>query len=157
MSLKPDLVFNDAPNTSELVANVFHVESSLNKPSKDMFKTLQPDGPIIEDWTSDSKDEIDIESVPKQKEPSFASSSKHVKTPREFVKKVEHPKQAENLRTNNQQSRDADAAFDVKEIENDVHVSPSGSDKTANKKHDDKAKRVDKGKSHVDLPTIVRD
>nr|GEZ34422.1 hypothetical protein [Tanacetum cinerariifolium] len=38
--------------------------------------------------------------------------------------------------------------------ENEVHVSPSGSDKT--KKHDDKAKRDDKGKSHVDLSPVVR-
>nr|GEZ25041.1 hypothetical protein [Tanacetum cinerariifolium] len=41
------------------------------------------------------------------------------------------------------------------ENENEVHVSPSGSDKT--KKHDDKAKRDAKGKSHVGSPTGVRD
>nr|GEW20241.1 ribonuclease H-like domain-containing protein [Tanacetum cinerariifolium] len=46
--------------------------------------------------------------------------------------------------------------FDA-ENENYVHVSPSGSDKTANKKHDDKAKRADKGKTHVDSPIGVRD
>nr|GEY85799.1 hypothetical protein [Tanacetum cinerariifolium] len=51
----------------------------------------------------------------------------------------------------------ADAAFDVKENDNDDHVSPSGSDKIDNKKHDDKAKRDDKGKSPVDSPTRVRD
>nr|GFC22436.1 hypothetical protein [Tanacetum cinerariifolium] len=49
----------------------------------------------------------------------------------------------------------ADAAFDVKENENEVYVSPSGSDKT--KKHDDKAKRADKGKSPIDLSMGVRD
>nr|GEX85842.1 hypothetical protein [Tanacetum cinerariifolium] len=38
-----------------------------------------------------------------------------------------------------------DAAFDVKENENDVHVSTNRSDKTDNKKHDEKAKRDDKG------------
>nr|GFA75058.1 uncharacterized mitochondrial protein AtMg00810-like [Tanacetum cinerariifolium] len=45
----------------------------------------------------------------------------------------------------------ADAAFDVKENENEneVHVSPSRSDKTDSKKHDEKAKRDAKGKSHV--------
>nr|GEY48999.1 hypothetical protein [Tanacetum cinerariifolium] len=42
----------------------------------------------------------------------------------------------------------ANDAFDVKENEHEVHVSPSGSDKT--KKQDDKAKRDDRGKSHVD-------
>nr|GEY63957.1 hypothetical protein [Tanacetum cinerariifolium] len=56
--------------------------------------------------SSDSKDETEIESVPKQKEPSFVLTFKHVETLRKSVKKVEHPKQAENLRTNNQKSRD---------------------------------------------------
>nr|GEX26598.1 hypothetical protein [Tanacetum cinerariifolium] len=51
----------------------------------------------------------------------------------------------------------ADAAFDVKEIENDVHVSANESDKNDNKKHDEKAKRDDKGKSHVDSLIGVRD
>nr|GFD19414.1 hypothetical protein [Tanacetum cinerariifolium] len=49
----------------------------------------------------------------------------------------------------------ADAAFDDKENESEVHVSPSSSDKT--KKHDEKAKKEAKGKSHVDLFTRVRD
>nr|GEU95244.1 hypothetical protein [Tanacetum cinerariifolium] len=51
----------------------------------------------------------------------------------------------------------ADAAFDVKENLNDVHVSANGSDRTDNKKHDEKAKRDDKGHSHVDSPIGVRD
>nr|GEX32668.1 uncharacterized mitochondrial protein AtMg00810-like [Tanacetum cinerariifolium] len=105
MPPKPDLVFNDAPNDSESVANVFNVESSLNKPSKDMSKTLRHDAPIIKDWISDPEDETDIEYVPKQKEPSFVLTFEHVKNPRESIKKVEHPKQANNLRTNNQKSR----------------------------------------------------
>nr|GEZ61999.1 retrovirus-related Pol polyprotein from transposon TNT 1-94 [Tanacetum cinerariifolium] len=46
----------------------------------------------------------------------------------------------------------ADAAFDVKENEHEVHVYPSGSDKT--KKHDDKAKRDAKGKSLVNMPEL---
>nr|GEV51042.1 hypothetical protein [Tanacetum cinerariifolium] len=51
----------------------------------------------------------------------------------------------------------ADAAFDVKENENDAHVFANESDKTANQKHDEKAKRNDKGKSLVDSLTGVRD
>nr|GEV44395.1 uncharacterized mitochondrial protein AtMg00810-like [Tanacetum cinerariifolium] len=102
MPLKPDLVFNDAPNASETISNVVNVESSTNKPSKYMSKTLRPDAPIIKDWISDSEDEIENESVPKQKEPIFVPTFEHVKTPRESVKKAENPKQAENLRTNNQ-------------------------------------------------------
>nr|GEU92401.1 60S ribosomal protein L35 [Tanacetum cinerariifolium] len=43
----------------------------------------------------------------------------------------------------------ADAAFDVKENENDVYVFANGSDKSDNKKHDEKDKRDDKGKSPV--------
>nr|GEY10525.1 hypothetical protein [Tanacetum cinerariifolium]GEY10535.1 hypothetical protein [Tanacetum cinerariifolium] len=105
MPFTPDLVFNDAPNASETVTNVVNIESSSNKPSKDMSKTLRPDAPIIEDYIFDSEDETKIESVPKQKEPSFVPTSKHVKAPREYVKKVEHPKQAENLRTNHQKYR----------------------------------------------------
>nr|GEU34700.1 putative ribonuclease H-like domain-containing protein [Tanacetum cinerariifolium] len=97
----PKSLENDRYNT----ANVVHVESSTNKPSKDKSKTLRPDAPIIEDWISDSENKTKCESVPKQKEPSFVPTSKHVKTPRESVKKVEHLKQAENLRTNNQKSR----------------------------------------------------
>nr|GEV10350.1 ribonuclease H-like domain-containing protein [Tanacetum cinerariifolium] len=104
MPPKFDLIFNDAPNASKTVAHVFNVESSTNKPRKDMSKTHMPDAPIIEDWISDSENETENESVPIQKEYSFVLTSKHVKTPREFVKKAEHPKQAENLRTNNQQN-----------------------------------------------------
>nr|GEU72906.1 hypothetical protein [Tanacetum cinerariifolium] len=46
------------------------------------------------------------------------------------------------------QNTDADTTFEVKEIESSVHVSPSSCDKT--KKHDDKTKREEKGKSLVD-------
>nr|GFC56782.1 putative ribonuclease H-like domain-containing protein [Tanacetum cinerariifolium] len=49
----------------------------------------------------------------------------------------------------------ANVAFDDKENESTLHVSPSSSDKT--KKHDEKAKREAKGKSLVDLSTRVRD
>nr|GEV07491.1 kinase-interacting protein 1-like [Tanacetum cinerariifolium] len=100
MPPKPDLVFNDAPKASEIVPNVVNVESSSHRP-----KPLRPDAPIIEDWTSDSKDEYEIECMPTQKEPSFVQTSEPVKTPRASVKIVEHPKQAENLRTDNQKSR----------------------------------------------------
>nr|GEU67918.1 hypothetical protein [Tanacetum cinerariifolium] len=51
----------------------------------------------------------------------------------------------------------ADDAFKVKENENDVHVSANESHKTDKKKHDEKAKRDDKGKSLVDSITGVRD
>nr|GEU71995.1 hypothetical protein [Tanacetum cinerariifolium] len=86
---KPNLIFNDVtPTASVSITNVLNVESSLTKPSKDMSKTLRPDASIIEDWTFDSEDKTEIESVPKQKEPSFVPTSEHVKTPRKSVKKV---------------------------------------------------------------------
>nr|GEZ24128.1 hypothetical protein [Tanacetum cinerariifolium] len=83
---KPNLVFNDAHNASETITNVVNVESSSNKPSKDMSQTLNPDALIIKDWTSDSEDETEIEFVPKQTKPSFVPTTKHVKTPRKYVK-----------------------------------------------------------------------
>nr|GEW43643.1 hypothetical protein [Tanacetum cinerariifolium] len=66
-------------NDSESVATVLNVESSTNKPSKDMSKTLRPGAPIIEDWISDSKDKTKNEFVPKQREPIFVKSFEHVK------------------------------------------------------------------------------
>nr|GEX85245.1 putative ribonuclease H-like domain-containing protein [Tanacetum cinerariifolium] len=51
------------------------------------------------------------------------------------------------------QNTDVDATFEVKEPESAVHVSLSSSAKT--KKHDDKTKRVAKGKSLVDKPITV--
>nr|GEZ41411.1 retrovirus-related Pol polyprotein from transposon TNT 1-94 [Tanacetum cinerariifolium]GEZ41737.1 retrovirus-related Pol polyprotein from transposon TNT 1-94 [Tanacetum cinerariifolium] len=98
---KPDLVFTDDPNASESVANVFNVESKTHKPSKDMSKTYRLDVPIVEDWISDSEDETEIESMPKQRESSFVKSTERVKTSRESIKKVEHNKQAENLNCDN--------------------------------------------------------
>nr|GEW73637.1 hypothetical protein [Tanacetum cinerariifolium] len=63
----------------------------------------------------------------------------------------------DNANPQNTNNDIADAAFDVKEKENDVYVSANGSDKTDNKKHDEKSKRYDKGKSPVDSLTGVRD
>nr|GEZ47967.1 hypothetical protein [Tanacetum cinerariifolium] len=71
MPSKPDLVFHAAPPASETVPNVVHVESSTNKTSKELSKTTRPDALIIEDWTSNSEDESEPESVSNQKEPSF--------------------------------------------------------------------------------------
>nr|GEU47961.1 hypothetical protein [Tanacetum cinerariifolium] len=89
MPHNPNLVFNDALPANETVPNVVHVESSTNKNSKEMSKTLRPDASIIEDWTSNSEDESEPESVSKQNEPSFVSTNEHVKTPRAFVKTIQ--------------------------------------------------------------------
>nr|GEZ90277.1 ribonuclease H-like domain-containing protein [Tanacetum cinerariifolium] len=81
-----EILLEPSSNKLLLVPDVVNVESSLTKPSKDLSKTFRPDAPIIEDWTSNSEDEYEIVSVPKQKEPTFVQTSKHVKTPRESVK-----------------------------------------------------------------------
>nr|GEV06839.1 zf-CCHC domain-containing protein/UBN2 domain-containing protein [Tanacetum cinerariifolium] len=74
---KPDLVFTDDTNASESVANVINVELSKHNSSKDKSKTHRHDAPIIEDWISEFEDETEIESVPKQREPSFVKSTEH--------------------------------------------------------------------------------
>nr|GEU51528.1 putative ribonuclease H-like domain-containing protein [Tanacetum cinerariifolium] len=65
------------------------------------------------------------------------------------------PVVAENQPNSSAGIQDADTAFDDNENESEVHVSSSSSVKP--KKHDEKAKREAKGKSHVDLSTGVRD
>nr|GEU52606.1 putative ribonuclease H-like domain-containing protein [Tanacetum cinerariifolium] len=57
MPPKPDLVFYDASTDSETAPNVFNVEPSTTKPTKDMSQTNRSSAPIIEDWVSDSEDE----------------------------------------------------------------------------------------------------
>nr|GEW82652.1 putative ribonuclease H-like domain-containing protein [Tanacetum cinerariifolium] len=79
MPHKPDLVFHDAFTVSETVPNVFNV---------------------------DPKNKSEGEPMPTQKEPSFVQTSEHVKTHRTYVKPVEYPTQAENLRKDIPKSRD---------------------------------------------------
>nr|GEZ86113.1 hypothetical protein [Tanacetum cinerariifolium] len=68
---KPDLVFHDAPTTSETVPAVLSVEPSTTKPNKDLSQSNRPFAPIIEDWVSDSEDEFEGEPMPTQNAPSF--------------------------------------------------------------------------------------
>nr|GEZ15110.1 hypothetical protein [Tanacetum cinerariifolium] len=49
MPFKPDLVFHDTPTASEIVPNVFNVEPSNTKHTKDMSQSNRPSAPIIED------------------------------------------------------------------------------------------------------------
>nr|GEY92052.1 hypothetical protein [Tanacetum cinerariifolium] len=94
-----------AVNDSKIVPNVFNINPSTTKPTKDMSQSNRPSAPIIEDWVSDSEDESEGEPMPIQKAPSFVHTSEHVKTPRTSVKPVEHPIQAKNLRKDNHKSR----------------------------------------------------
>nr|GEY12331.1 hypothetical protein [Tanacetum cinerariifolium] len=112
MPLKPDLVFYDAPTASETVPNVVHVEPSPPKPNKDMSQSNRPTALIIEDWVSNSEDESDP--MPTHKAPSLVQTSEHVKTPRTFVKPVEHPTQAENLRKDIPKSRGHKHSWNMK-------------------------------------------
>nr|GEU91168.1 hypothetical protein [Tanacetum cinerariifolium] len=78
---------------------VFDVEPFTTKPTKAMSPSNMPSSLIIEDWVSDSKDESEGEPMPTQKAPSFVQTSKHVKTPKTYVKPVEHPTPAKNLKS----------------------------------------------------------
>ncbi|GJV96258.1 putative ribonuclease H-like domain-containing protein [Tanacetum coccineum] len=93
-------VFDSQENESIPNAATTEAKTSVSKP-----KSVGE--PLIEDWISDSEDENEIEFKSKQRKPSFAKtefviSNKHVKTPRESVKKVENKKQAKYSRKNSQ-------------------------------------------------------
>nr|GEX83044.1 hypothetical protein [Tanacetum cinerariifolium] len=98
MPPKPDLVFYDAHTDHKTITTVLNVEPSTTKPNKDLSQSNMPSAHIIEDWASDSEDESEGEPISTQKAPSFVQTSKHVKTPRTFVKPVEHPTPAAHLR-----------------------------------------------------------
>nr|GEU72049.1 copia protein [Tanacetum cinerariifolium] len=65
MSLKPDLVFHDAPTVNETVPTVFNVKLSVTKPNKDLSQSNRPSAPIIKDWNSDLEDEFKAENLKK--------------------------------------------------------------------------------------------
>nr|GEU61003.1 hypothetical protein [Tanacetum cinerariifolium] len=82
------LVFNTAPTAVETDHIAFNVQLSPPKSEQDLSHTSRPSTPIIEDWVSDSEEEYDTK-APQQFVPSFAQSSKHVKTPRQSVQQIE--------------------------------------------------------------------
>nr|GEV57516.1 putative ribonuclease H-like domain-containing protein [Tanacetum cinerariifolium] len=86
LSCHPNLVWF-APTAVETNHLAFTVQLSTTKPAQDLSHTTRPSAPIIEDWLSDSKNE----SKPKALQfiPSFAQSSKHVKSPRHSVQQIE--------------------------------------------------------------------
>nr|GFA81988.1 ribonuclease H-like domain-containing protein [Tanacetum cinerariifolium] len=86
MPHKPDLVFNIAPTAVETDHLAFNVQLSPTKTKQDLSHTTRPCAPIIEDWVSDSVEESETKSP--QFVPSFARSSKHVKTPRYYVQQI---------------------------------------------------------------------
>ncbi|GKD61631.1 hypothetical protein Tco_1299140 [Tanacetum coccineum] len=110
MPPKPDLVLADKDEyvfsesaTSVPSAATSEVKTSVSKP-----KSVSE--PLIEDWISDSENENETESKSGQRKPSnakveFVKSYKHVKSPRESVKKVENNKQAKYPRKNSQSPR----------------------------------------------------
>nr|GEV16670.1 hypothetical protein [Tanacetum cinerariifolium] len=71
MPPKPDLVFNNAPNAVETDHFTFNVRLSPTKPNQDLYHTIRPSAPIIEDWVSNSKDEYETKTP--QSVPSFFS------------------------------------------------------------------------------------
>nr|GEV80395.1 hypothetical protein [Tanacetum cinerariifolium] len=103
MPPKPDLVFHDAPNVSEIVHTAFNVELSPTKPDQDISQSNRPTTPIIEDWVFDSEDKSEAE--PSQNDPSFVQPNEQVKNPRPSVKLVEHFILAINLRKDSPKSK----------------------------------------------------
>ncbi|GKD15298.1 ribonuclease H-like domain-containing protein [Tanacetum coccineum] len=110
MPPKPDLVLADKDEYvfSESVTSVPAIATSEVKTSESKPKSVSE--PLIEDWISDSENENEIEFKSRQRKPSnakvnFVKSNEHVKSPREFVKKVENSKQAEYPRKNYQSPR----------------------------------------------------
>nr|GEV46942.1 ribonuclease H-like domain-containing protein [Tanacetum cinerariifolium] len=95
MPPKPDLVFNDAPNVNETVHTAFNVELSPFKLDKEL--SHRPSAPIIEDWVSDSEDDLEAE-LP-HNAPSFVHPTEQVKPPRPSVKPVETSIPADNHKT----------------------------------------------------------
>nr|GFB91961.1 ribonuclease H-like domain-containing protein [Tanacetum cinerariifolium] len=88
---------------NETVHTTFNVELSYIKPDEDFSHSNRPSAPIIEDWVSDLEDESEAE--PTQNAPSFVQPAEHVKTPRPFVKPVEHSIPANNPWKDNPKSR----------------------------------------------------
>nr|GEZ25055.1 putative ribonuclease H-like domain-containing protein [Tanacetum cinerariifolium] len=92
MPPKPDLVFNTAPTAVETGHLAFNVQLNTTKPPQDLSHTSRPSAPIIEDWVSDSDEESETKVT--QFVPSFAQSSKYVKTPRHSEQPIETTFQA---------------------------------------------------------------
>nr|GEW04927.1 hypothetical protein [Tanacetum cinerariifolium] len=87
MSPKLDLVFNTPPTDVETDHLAFNVQLSPTKPEQDLSHTTRPIAPIIKDWVSDFEEEFKTKAT--QVVPSFAQSSKHVKSPRHSNQPIE--------------------------------------------------------------------
>ncbi|GJS83081.1 putative ribonuclease H-like domain-containing protein [Tanacetum coccineum] len=61
-------------------------EPTVNEPKVENQPKVKSDAPIIEEYESDSEDEHVSQPTKEQEQPSFASTNKQVKTPRETVK-----------------------------------------------------------------------
>nr|GEY57308.1 hypothetical protein [Tanacetum cinerariifolium] len=93
---------------SESVTSVPAIATNKAKTSESKPKYVSE--PLIEDWVSNSKDENEAETKSKQRTPSFAKiefvkPNKQVKTTREYVKQIEHNRQAKHPRKNIQNPR----------------------------------------------------
>nr|GEV77608.1 retrovirus-related Pol polyprotein from transposon TNT 1-94 [Tanacetum cinerariifolium] len=80
MPLKPDLVFNNAPNDVETDHSAFTIKLSPTRPDQDLSHTHRPSAPIIEDWVSDSDDESETKTP--QNVPSFVQPTEQTVIPK---------------------------------------------------------------------------
>nr|GEU87136.1 uncharacterized mitochondrial protein AtMg00810-like [Tanacetum cinerariifolium] len=184
MPPKPDLVFYDAPTASETVPNVFNVDSSTTKPNKELvlrennmynvdLKNIVPFGDLTCLFSMATLDDSDLwhgrlghinfktmNKVVKGNQPNSSVGIQGNFDAGKVVKESVSTQQYVLLplwstSSKDPQNTNAGDAFDVKENEYEVHVSPSSSDKP--KKHNEKATREAKGKSLVDLSIGVKD
>ncbi|GKE84988.1 hypothetical protein Tco_1558730 [Tanacetum coccineum] len=124
MPLKSDLVLADEDGYvfSESVTSIPDVATSEPKTSESKPKFVGE--PLIEDWISGSEDENETKSKSKQRKSSFAKvkfvkTNKHVRTPKESVKKVENDKKAIYHRKNSQGPKNCDF-YEKKMVKNIV-------------------------------------
>nr|GEV93909.1 hypothetical protein [Tanacetum cinerariifolium] len=88
----------------------WHFAKECRSPKDNRNKETQRRNVLVESSTSNAlvsrcdEDESKSKPMPTQKVPSFVQTTKHVKTPRSYVKPVEHPIPAANLKTDIRES-----------------------------------------------------
>ncbi|GKF92824.1 hypothetical protein Tco_0279543, partial [Tanacetum coccineum] len=85
--------FDTCESDSSVETHESFPEPIVNEPKVENQPKVKSDAPIIEEYESDSEDEHMSQPTKEQEQPSFASTNKQVKTPREIVKnKFTHSK-----------------------------------------------------------------
>nr|GEY79931.1 hypothetical protein [Tanacetum cinerariifolium] len=137
------LDFNDVYFVKELKFNLFSVSQMCDKKNIVLFTNTK--------WMKGIKKDFSVARTPQQN----GSGPTWLFDIDTLTQSMDYQPVVTRNQPNLVQNTDVDVAFDVKEPESKVYVSLSSSDKP--KKHDEKATREAKGKSHVEVSTGVRD